>query len=344
MTRVGLIARADNRGLGQQTWAFHRHVRPARTLVVDCPSEKPLALHLERFPGADVVSGWPSDADFARFVDGLDAVYTAETGYGRGLWGACERAGVRSVLHANYEFWDSGDRPSVLAAASTWNFGLYPAGTVFLPVPVETDRLRVEPKPVVARRFLHPVGRPAIHDRNGTRDLLAALPFVTAEVEVVVTCQEPSYVGGLIAADGVRTPPNVVLRVNSVDAESYWDKYAGVDAVVLPRRFGGLCLPAQEAVGCGLPVIMPDVDPNDEWLPGEWLTPAVEVGVFQAKRPVRYVRTEPKVLAALIDRFATEPGLYGRSVEWALRLRERLSWEKLLPCYQSLLASGSFRI
>ena len=47
--RLGLIARADNRGLGQQTWAVQRNLQPAKTMVVDCPSMQPLQLHLDRF-------------------------------------------------------------------------------------------------------------------------------------------------------------------------------------------------------------------------------------------------------------------------------------------------------
>jgi hypothetical protein len=53
----GLIARADNRGLGQQTWAVFRNLKPAKTMVVNCHSEQPLKLRLDRFPNATVVDG-----------------------------------------------------------------------------------------------------------------------------------------------------------------------------------------------------------------------------------------------------------------------------------------------
>lgn len=337
MTRVGLIARADNRGLGQQTWACYRHMRPAKTLVVDCPSKKPLKLHPDRFPDARIVKGFPTRADIVDFLTDLDVVYTAETGYGHHLWREADRMGVRTVLHANYEFWDASDTPTTLAAASEWHLADYGREAVFLPVPIETDRFTPSASPV-ARRWLHPIGRPAIHDRNGTADLLMALQFVTADIEVTITCQESGYVGGLINRYGIRTPDNVALRLESTDALHYWTKYDGQDAVVLPRRFGGLCLPANEAIGANIPVIMPDIEPNNVWLPEAWLHKAAYAGQFQAKQPITYYRSDPEQLAALIDRFATDKTLYRNAVQDARAIARSRSWITLQPRYECFMS------
>lgn len=338
MTEIGLIARADNRGLGQQTWAFYRHMRPAKTLVVDCPSQKPLKLHPDRFPDATIVKGIPNRSDIINFLTGLDVVYTAETGYTKHLWREADRMGVRTVLHANYEFWDITDTPTTLAAASEWHLGDYGREAVFLPVPIETDRFTPHTG-VRARRWLHPIGRPAIHDRNGTTDLLMALQFVTADIEVTITCQESGYVGGLINRYGIRTPDNVTVRVESSDALHYWTKYDGQDAVVLPRRFGGLCLPANEAVGAGIPVIMPDIEPNNIWLPPEWLTKASRAGDFQAKQPIRYYRTDPHQLAAVMDRFATDSDFYRNACAEARSIARARSWLTLQPRYECFMSA-----
>jgi hypothetical protein len=72
--RLGLIARADNRGLGQQTWAVQRNLHPAKTMVVDCPSMQPLQLHTDRFPGAHIVRGLPTEVDYAQFLEGINAL------------------------------------------------------------------------------------------------------------------------------------------------------------------------------------------------------------------------------------------------------------------------------
>jgi glycosyltransferase involved in cell wall biosynthesis len=330
--RLGLIARADNRGLGQQTWAVQRNLHPAKTMVVDCDSAQPLDLHLERFPKAYIVRGLPSAYEYQHFVDGLDAVYTAETGYGD-LWTHANKAGVKTVLHANYEFLDPRDQPSVWAAPSPWHLDRFPAGAQHLPVPIELDRFPVTEKPLRASRFLHVVGRPAIHDRNGTLDLLQALQHVTATITVTVTCQVPGYVGSLIHDHNIHTPDNVTLILDSVDRDFYWTAYQHQDALILPRRFGGLCLPANEAIGAGIPVIMPDIDPNNTWLPAEWLTESMLAGDFRAKQHIFWYRTDPRVLAAKIDQLALENDFYVRACAKAHVIRQQLSWETLTPRY-----------
>jgi hypothetical protein len=334
--RLGLIARADNRGLGQQTWAVQRNLKPAKTMVVDCDSAQPLDLHLDRFPNAYIVRGLPSAYEYQQFLDGLDAVYTAETGYGD-LWTHANKAGVKTVLHANYEFLDPRDQPSVWAAPSPWFLDRFPAGTQHLPVPIEIDRFPVTEKPLRASRFLHVVGRPAIHDRNGTLDLLQALQHVTATITMTVTCQVPGYVGSLIHDNNIHTPDNVTLILDSVDRDFYWTAYQHQDALILPRRFGGLCLPANEAIGAGIPVIMPNIDPNNTWLCQAWLTESMLAGDFRAKQHIPFYRTNPELLAAKIDQLALDEDFYGHSVYMANNLRTALSWDKLAPQYLEVL-------
>jgi glycosyltransferase involved in cell wall biosynthesis len=335
---LGLIARADNRGLGQQTWAVYRNLNPAKTLVVNCHSAQPLKLRYERFPHAQVVDGIPGADDFRRLLDGITALYTAETGYNQQLWELAHQHGVKTVLHANYEFLDTFDRPTVWAAPSLWNIDQWPAGTVHLPVPIETDRFPVTDKPSTARRFLHVVGRPAIHDRNGTADLLQALPHVKSPIEVTITCQLSGYVGKLMNDHHIRIPSHITLNVQSVDAENYWDNYTGFHAMVLPRRFGGLCLPANEAIGAGMPVITTDTNPNNTWLPSDWLVKATHAGEFRAKQHITYVKTDPLVLAAKIDQMAQDHNFYTAAVAEASVLRDRYSWKTLTSLYEQVLS------
>jgi hypothetical protein len=333
MTNLGLIARADNRGLGQQTWAVFRQMRPAKTLVVDCPSQQPLPLRLERFPGAEVV-GIPTRDEIRRFLDGLDTVYTAETGYTPHLWAEAQRMGVRTILHANYEFLDRADRPTVWAAPSTWHLSRFPSGTVHLPVPIESDRFPRITRPLTARRFLHPIGRPAIHDRNGTADLIAALRYVRSEITVVITCQQPGYVDSLLR--GAVVPDHLRVLIHDGDDEHYWDKYRGMDAMILPRRFGGLCLPLNEALGAGIPTIMPDIAPNNDWLPASWLVPAHRVGEFDAKQHIDLYSAYPQALAERIDTLASSTSAYAAACAHARELADQLSWAANKPEYERL--------
>lgn len=337
---LGLIARADARGLGVQTRAFHDQMGPAKTLVVDCHSAMPLRKHHDWYPGAQWTfpDTLPTERDFVQFLDGLTAVYTAETGYNPLLWDMCEQRGIRTVLAANWEFLNPRDRPTVWAAPSLWQFDQWPAGAIHLPVPIETERFPQQEPAATAARFLHVVGRPAVHDRNGTTDLLQALQYVTTSITVTITCQQSGHVGGLINTHGYAIPPNITLDIRSTDTDNYWDNYLGQDALILPRRFGGLCLPANEALGAGLPVIMPNISPNNLWLPEEWLVRAEYAGDFRAHQHITYYRTDPVALARKIDQLATDTDFYQAAVTKSHRLRNHLSWNTLRPKYEEVLA------
>lgn len=332
--RLGLIARGDSRGLGIQTKAVFDNLHPDRTMVIDCPSANPLPIRRDWYPGATWIKGLPTAMDFRRWLTGLDVVYTAETGYSRALWDEAERAGVKTVLHVNPEFLDVQDKPSLWAAPSMWRYDELPETKTLLPVPITPFPER--PARHKAGRFLHVIGRPAIHDRNGTRQLLEALRYVGSPINVTITCQDPGYVSSLMS--GIRIPDHVELTVNTGDVKDNRDLYGGQDVLVLPRRFGGLCLPAQEAIGAGMPVIMPAISPNDSWLPAEWLVPATRVGGFMAKTRVDLYTTDIRQLAARIDRFATDREFYATAADRAQAIAKELSWDNQLPAYEQVFA------
>ena len=333
--RIGLIARADSRGLGIQTKAFHDNMAPAKTMVIDCPSQKPLPLHHDWYPDATWINGLPTAHDFNHWIPGLDVVYTAETGYSRCLWDIARQHDVRTVLHANYEFLDRRDTPTVWAAPSPWHFEDFPTGTLYLPVPITRNPNHW---PRTQNRFLHIVGRPAIHDRNGTIDLLNALRHIQSDVTVTIRCQEPGYVGWLTSEHNIKTPNNVTLIVdNSGDIPNNNDLYINQDVLVMPRRFGGLSLPVNEALGSGMPVIMPDISPNNRWLPYAWLVPASRTYDFMAKTRITVHETDQQALAAKIDHFATDPVFFQQQAERANEFSVSMSWDALRPNYLKAL-------
>jgi glycosyltransferase involved in cell wall biosynthesis len=335
--RLGLIARFDHRGLGQQTRAVFNALIPYKTLVVNCPSEKPLPSHPEYFPGATIVDRLPTDRDCEQFIEGCTVIYSAETFYNPNFCAIAERMGVKTVLHVNPEFLDRNDRPTVWAAPSMWRYDHLPANRLHLPVPIDTERFRdSRTESNKCRSFVHVVGRPATRDRNGTEDLLASLQYVTAPIRLTLTCQEPGHLEGMLHRFHV--PANVELAVRSGDVEDNADLYRGHDVLVLPRRFGGLCLPQQEALGSGLPVVMPDISPND-MLPSEWLVSATHAGSFTVKQNlVDFFSVNHRALAAKVDQFAQDRAFFTQQQELARKLAGSLSWAALKPEYERVLA------
>lgn len=303
-------------------------------MVVDCPSAKPLPLRRDWYPDALWVHGLPSALDFREFLSGgITHVYSAETTYGAAYWDEAERAGVKTVLAVNPEFLDRHDRPTVWAAPSMWRYDQLPEPKCFLPVPI-TPVSGCERHSCT--HFLHIVGRPATRDRNGSEDLLKALQFVTSQIRLTITCQEPGHVEGLVRRYHV--PPNVELVVRSGDVLCNTDLYAGMDVLLMPRRFGGLCLPVNEALGAGLPVVMPDISPNNTWLPGDWLIPATYAESFSVKQNlVEVYSVEHRELAHKIDALASDLGFYLKAKQEAAELRDQYSWERWKPKYLEVL-------
>jgi glycosyltransferase involved in cell wall biosynthesis len=349
MTRIGLIARPDNSGLGIQTWEFFRHIKPDKTLVLDLSSLADRHDHcnkqafLERFPGAEVhPATCPSPMVIESFLDDLDVVFTAETFYTYDFLHRANNRGVKTILQYNYEFLahlNSPELPSptLFAAPSLWHYFSTPlANKIHLPVPIATDRFSPSPTPPeTAKVFLHPVGRPAVHDRNGTVDLLAALHLVRSDITVIFRCQRPGHVESLLSRHQIPSNVNVVVDISA--PKNYWENYQGIDAVLLPRRYGGLCLPANESLGAHVPVLMLDIDPNNRWLPSDWLVPAHHVSEFDAFNRVSVYGVPPSTLALAIDQFASEPDFYQRTVKQAKRLAQIYSWDALLPQYHNVI-------
>lgn len=321
---LGLIARADDGGLGAQTLEAWRHLQPAKTLIVLTDHESRGRAHPERFNTGEVrTTPWmPTRRDLVWLFDGIRTLYSAETFYG--AHAAAQRAGIRTVLHANPEM-HAGDAPDVTLAATGWRLDLLHEPRV-LPFPVARDRLPFRRR--THATTLYHVTSNAMRDRNGTQLLLAALDHITSPCRLLIR-------GG--------TPQTV--RHGHVDVEwlghydgPYWQAWPDdADVLVLPRRFGGLCLPMQEAASLGMPVVTLDIDPQHDWFPD--LVPATvsETARMKGGR-VDVADADPRDLATRINQLLANPTLVAELSDHSNRWAGTISWDRLLPQYQEILA------
>lgn len=288
--KIGLIARADNTGLGTQTWEFFKNIRPDKTLVVNSESCNGNKQFLYRFSGQGTKQArtiWGrvdvKKESIVEFAKGLDVVFTCETPYNYYLFEYCMRRGIKSILQYNFEFLDYLNnqrymRPTILAAPSTWHFQECQQrfGARYLPVPVNRAVLPFQRK-TKFKNFLHLAGIRVDHDRNGTEETLKAfaeLPHLNLTVKV----QNEGW------AENWRKQFNFNnITIIGNNAENYYDNYTGFDAFIFPRKYGGLCLPMQEALSCGMPVIMTATSPNTDMLPDEWLVSCSKVSQFESR-------------------------------------------------------------
>lgn len=340
--RIGLIARADSTGLGIQSREFFNHI-PCKALVIDFKNMgQPHTAHIlepdfSAFPDQQILTwgrrhnmrGDIPKTLIREFIKDIDVLFCMETPYDYDVFDECRRAGVKTILQINYEFLDYPNRfgypaPDLFAAPSMWNYDLIPHPKVYLPVPARKNRT------VKAHNtFLHIAGRHALKDRNGTQTLLQALQFVREKMTVIIQGQQ----------DTLFVPPNrrgnVSLLVDTNNKANYLDNYSG-GILVMPRKYGGLCLPMNEALSFGMPVIATNIAPNNTWIPVEWLIPAHHAGTIPCKRTIDYFEGDAVALAKKMDDFC-DPDRYLKAVAIAEQISETISWEALKPKYMEVM-------
>ena len=334
--RLGLIVRADNRGLGNQTWELHRHLKPVKTMIVAYPNISPYRHHMDRYPADSmVVTDTPpwSDALMNAFLDGIDVLLTCETPYDYRFFEIARRRGVLTVLQYNWEFFryivDTHlPRPDILLAPSEWYIDRVP-DAVYLPLPVARDRLPFRLRTRV-ENFLHVAGHPAAHDRNGTGVVLDAARFMRqGGVRVIVHAQR-------IAQSRIRPRRVVDLRVG--DISDYPKVYAAGDVFLMPRRYGGQSLAFNEAMACGMVPLISDVSPQREFVPEPLRVPGIARRTFTAQSgEIPIFDTSPQALAQRMDELVTNHSLVELGSRWADAWADAHSWDALLPAYLEVL-------
>lgn len=241
LVRLGLIARCDRGGLGNQTAELFRHMAPDRTLVVHTDHATRGKCDQSRYPGDNVtwLRAGPSPQDAVDFMRGLDVVFSCECLYQADWMLLAQQMGVAVVVQANPEMFDARELAGARVVLPTpWESHRVPHEQI-LPVPVALDRFTFRRR-TQARVFYHPTA-PAMLDRNGTSIVLASLQHVTAEVAVVIRGE---LTRGELARRRDRVVPDNVKLVELPWTEGpYWSAYPDeADVLLLPRRYGGLCL------------------------------------------------------------------------------------------------------
>lgn len=329
----GLIARAETgRGLGIQTYEMYRHLHPDRTMIVTTKDTFPT--DTSRFGKATVVKFHNEqlhEPTVRHWMNGLDAIVTVETLYDWRIADWARAAGVRTIVHGNPEFHKHAliqlPEPDVWWWPTTWRLDLLPPGPVVpVPVPDDVPFSAADDAATGVIKFLFIGGKPALGDRNGAQTLLQALPRARQRFEVTIRSQT-----GRLGQGQIRSNRNV--RVTELHAvRDRWSMYKGQHALVLPRRYGGLCLPALEAMASGLALVMPDCSPNTDWpifpvhsAPGRRLH-------MQSGR-VETFDTLPNDLVTKLDALVINRRLLieqqAASREWA----EQNRWSTLAPLY-----------
>lgn len=352
--KIGLIARSDNTGLGQQTYSFYKHMQPHKTMVVDISDLNSNKTYPERYDGNNVfhVKGFPDHNDIMNFIEGLDVVFIAEAAYNPYIFSITKHFGIKTAVQYNYEFfdWHSATRefmPDMLIAPSKWHYDdidefckANGIKHVYLHCPVDRQELPFR-EISQARKFLHIAGRSAAYDRNGTETVIQASKLVKNPVEIILHFQGEQGLAHQATRtiaeynDLIRSQGNPdLVTLQQIEFDNYADIYKEGDVVLLPRRYGGNCLPLNEALSVGMPVIMTDIDPNNKFLPADWLIASEKIGEFTPRTTIDIYGANPLHLAKKMDELyeMSEVDMLEQNA-LANKLANSISWNKLKSKY-----------
>ena len=307
--RLGIIARSDNTGLGNQTRELVNMLNPTKIMLINSSSFNRNKQHPEWYEGYDCqhIRGFPRAFEIDHFLKGLDVVLTCETFYNKEFIELARRKKVKTVLQYNYEFLEYLAQPTlalpdVMLAPSLWNFEhvveLFGNKTnvTYLPPPTEHtlfNAVRKNNNSKHHNKILHIGGKAASEDRNGTKSVVEMLKYSQEDFQVVIKTQTQ--------LDLKCNDPRLI--VDTSDAENRENMYDGFDAMILPRRYAGLCLPMNEALMSGLPVFMTDISPNNRILPQEWLAQSNKIGTLRTRTILDVYSADPRNLARIIDEY-----------------------------------------
>lgn len=315
MKKIGIIVRADDTGLGNQTHELVKMLDPDKILIIDSSTfHNKNKQNYEWYEGRNSVvsNGFPDNKTILKFLNDINVVISCEIFYSKHFVALARKKRVKTILQYNFEFLDylSNDSlvlPDVLLAPSLWRFEEVEERfgdrclVMHLPPPTD-DRLFDKNKFVNQKRtnrLLHVGGKAAIYDRNGTNSVIEMLKYSKQDYELVVKSQTSLDIDC----------KDKRLTVSIGNEKNREDLYLGYDAMILPRRYAGLCLPMNEALMSGLPVFMTDISPNNIILPKEWLAKSEFVKDFMARVGIQLYNADPEALAEVVDKFFAKKDL-----------------------------------
>jgi hypothetical protein len=306
--RLGIIARSDNTGLGNQTRELVNMLNPNKILLINSAPFNNNKQNPDWYKDYNVYStknGMPTRKEIVWFLKDVDVVISCETFYHLDLVDLARQQGTKTILQYNYELFGNLTNPNwslpdVLLSPSLWNIEIVKekfgsvCDVIHLPPPTNESLFNKAKDNNLSKdhnRILHIAGKKAAKDRNGTESIFEMVKHSKEDYELVIKSQTPLN-------------PNCKdsrVKIEIGNPASREDMYDGFDAMILPRRYAGLCLPMNEALMSALPVFMTNVSPNNKILPEDWLVESTKIGSFRTKSMVDIYDISPDKFANIVD-------------------------------------------
>lgn len=293
---LGMIVRCDQGGLANQTHLLWRHLEPAVTVLIR--QDKPRGVEHPEWYGDAIHTREQLDRRSLAALKACDRVLTVETVYGHV---DAARWKLDVALIANPELFNPVEPHDRLGVHTGWLAESLPSHCqlVGYPAPVDTYSHRTD----IGDAFYHPAA-PAMADRNGTGALLSALARTTVPAELVIRSDEQPPWPGTHTRERIGAWTVRWVQERTADPADAYPAECGT--LLLPRRYGGMCLPVWEAACLGWDAAMLTREADRNWPHVELL----EAGPLAA-RPIAMrggriavVRPHNDALARSLDELA----------------------------------------
>jgi glycosyltransferase involved in cell wall biosynthesis len=285
-------------------------LNPNKILLIDSTPFNKNKQHPAWYQGYNVYStkrGMPTTKEVMWLLKDVDVIISCETFYHLDLVNLARAQGTKTILQYNYELFGNltnpdWSLPDVLLSPSLWNIDVVKerfgskCEVIHLPPPTDKSLFNKAKENNISKdhnRILHIGGKKAAKDRNGTESIFEMIKYSKEDYELVIKSQTPF--------DTNCKDSRIKIEIGNPDSRE--DMYDGFDAMILPRRYAGLCLPMNEALLSALPVFMTDISPNNTILPKDWLVESRKIGSFRTKSMVDIYNVAPDKFANVIDKY-----------------------------------------
>ena len=333
--KLGMLLRADTGGLANISKEIYDHIKPEKSLVITNifkgTTEFP---DYYNGPNVTVHEGIPSTAFLEKWLEGLNVVLALETPYNWELFRLCKQKGIKSILMVDYEWLKDPMpfKPDILWQPIPWYLKELLKENVpvqYIQMPVNRNRYKFK-KRVIGKTFLCVFGRilsSSVSNREGHRQIYEAIKLVkNPAIRFIFRCHHK-----LPPIDD----PRVTIDIST--KENPEDNYDEGDMMLLPKTYSGMSLTMHEALSCGMPVIcMPDMFPQNRFLPKEWMIPPLEKHPLMLSREIIRTVISPQQIADMIDKYAMKD--ISKESAKANSLASSISWQRMKPHYENLLS------
>lgn len=296
----GAVVFATNQGLGIQAKDFYKHKVFKEVLVWPHSTYEN---HYEWYP--DRVHS------FDELLKKCDTIYFFETPFDWTFIIKARNAGVKTVLFVMYECTRNPLPyfPDVLIGGSVLETEFFGAKHINVPV---SDEI-VWRKREKARVFVHNAGHGGLGGRNGTLELIEAMQYVKSPIKLIIRSQKPVK---------QISDERIEYRIGDFP---YNTLFSEGDVFIYPDKFGGSCLPLQEAFASGMMVMSSNRHPSNLWLPNEPLIPIQGYKKERISSEFDSAILSPKDIANTIDEwygkdissFSIQGKVWGKTNSWS---------------------------